>query len=213
VDWRSQPLSDFPPISVSKADTPDCEPHQSAIDYLAKYKKKSTTTTGKTGAYRPPHARNGAAGAASFSTGRTLADLHDLKTSGGLVKPATSIPGYAPVNAVNGSESKAAQKNRRKRANKKENEENASANSTPTPVAPSSTSTSTSSNPADLVVGGVFSLEEKKIRNLLKKLRAIEALKQKQENFEQLEDTQVLKIQTEGAVRKELESLGWNGVL
>lgn len=209
VDWRSQPLSDFPPISVSKADTPDCAPHQSAIDYLAKYKKKSTTTTGKTGAYRPPHARNGAAGAASFSTGRTLADLHELKTSGGLVKPATSIPGYAPVNASNGSESKAAQKNRRKRANKKENEENASATSAATPVA----AASSSSNPADLVVGGVFSLEEKKIRNLLKKLRAIEALKQKQENFEQLEDTQVLKIQTEGAVRKELESLGWNGVL
>jgi translation initiation factor 2A len=240
VDWRYQPLSDFPPISVSKADKLDCEPDKSAIEYLEiQAKKKKSTGPVKTGAYRPPHARTTIQGNSSSSTGRSLADLQEQRQNGYLNRSV--IPGFAPTqtSTVNqGSESKSAQKNRKKRANKKNELGNSSSpeptstllssssnNTTTTTTITTTTTTATATattttnnnnnipsnntNSDSLVIGGVFSIEEKKIRNLLKKLRAIEALKAKQENMEHLEDTQLLKIQTEGSVRKELEALGW----
>ncbi|GAV29008.1 hypothetical protein PMKS-002487 [Pichia membranifaciens] len=200
------------PNVKSPADKVDCEPDQSAIDYLNKQPKKNAANGGKVGAYRPPHARSSAS---SSGTGRSLADLHEQRVGGG----RSFVPGMSPSSsstnvttataaaAAAGSESKSAQKNRRKRANKKN--ENESPASSPAASAPAALTTPATAE--SLVVGGVFSIEEKKIRNLLKKLRAIESLKQKQANNEHLEDTQVLKIQTEGAVRKELESLGWKG--
>lgn len=53
--------------------------------------------------------------------------------------------------------------------------------------------------------------QDKKIRGLLKKIRAIEELKMRLAGGEKLEDTQVKKIATEDSVRKELEALGYNG--
>lgn len=50
--------------------------------------------------------------------------------------------------------------------------------------------------------------DDKKVRGLLKKLRAIEELKQRLAKGEKLEDTQVKKIKTEDGVRKELQALG-----
>jgi len=50
---------------------------------------------------------------------------------------------------------------------------------------------------------------EKKIRSLLKKLRAIDDLKMRQAGGEKLEGTQVLKIGTEAQVRKELNDVGY----
>nr|POE48887.1 eukaryotic translation initiation factor 2a [Quercus suber] len=58
---------------------------------------------------------------------------------------------------------------------------------------------------------GTGSNEDKKIRSLLKKLRAIDDLKMRQAGGEKLEGTQVLKIGTEEGVRKELSVLGYNG--
>lgn len=52
--------------------------------------------------------------------------------------------------------------------------------------------------------------DEKKVRGLLKKLRAIEELKQRLAKGEKLEDTQLKKIKTEDGVRAELEALGAN---
>lgn len=51
---------------------------------------------------------------------------------------------------------------------------------------------------------------DKKIRALLKKLRAIDDLKMRQAGGEKLEGTQVMKIGTEEGVRKELSALGFN---
>lgn len=48
---------------------------------------------------------------------------------------------------------------------------------------------------------------DKKVRALLKKIRAIEELKMRQAGGEKLEDTQVKKIATEAQVRKELKDL------
>ena len=51
----------------------------------------------------------------------------------------------------------------------------------------------------------------KKIRSLLKKIRAIDELKMRQAAGEKLEDTQVKKIATEEGVRRELAGLGFEG--
>ncbi|KAH0548650.1 hypothetical protein GP486_007806 [Trichoglossum hirsutum] len=58
---------------------------------------------------------------------------------------------------------------------------------------------------------GGGSPQDKKIRGLLKKVRAIEDLKMRLANGEKLEDTQMKKIATEDGVRRELEALGWGG--
>ncbi|CAZ82708.1 unnamed protein product [Tuber melanosporum] len=54
---------------------------------------------------------------------------------------------------------------------------------------------------------GTPSTQDKKLRGLHKKLRAIEDLKQRLANGEKLEDTQLRKIRTEEQVRKELNGL------
>jgi translation initiation factor 2A len=55
---------------------------------------------------------------------------------------------------------------------------------------------------------GAAAQSDKKLRGLLKKLRAIEDLKMRQAAGERLEATQVQKIGTEDGVRRELEALG-----
>lgn len=51
--------------------------------------------------------------------------------------------------------------------------------------------------------------QDKKVRALLKKLRAIDDLKMRLAGGEKLEGTQIKKMDTEAGVRRELESLGW----
>ncbi|CEL07746.1 Putative Eukaryotic translation initiation factor subunit eIF2A [Aspergillus calidoustus] len=58
---------------------------------------------------------------------------------------------------------------------------------------------------------GVPSAQDKKVRGLLKKIRAIDELKMRLAGGEKLEDTQMKKIHTEDAVRKELDGLGYTG--
>lgn len=52
---------------------------------------------------------------------------------------------------------------------------------------------------------------DKKMRGLLKKIRAIDELKMRQAGGEKLEDTQIKKIATEQQIRKELEAIGFSG--
>ena len=52
--------------------------------------------------------------------------------------------------------------------------------------------------------------QDKKIRSLLKKLRAIDDLKMRRAGGEKLEGTQIKKMDTEEEVRKELDGLGWS---
>ncbi|WEW57575.1 hypothetical protein PRK78_003042 [Emydomyces testavorans] len=59
--------------------------------------------------------------------------------------------------------------------------------------------------------GNASTPQEKKLRGLLKKMRAIDELKMRLAAGEKLEDTQMKKIGSEESVRKELEALGWNG--
>ncbi|KAH8724555.1 eukaryotic translation initiation factor eIF2A-domain-containing protein [Phaeosphaeriaceae sp. PMI808] len=53
--------------------------------------------------------------------------------------------------------------------------------------------------------------QDKKMRGLLKKMRAIDELKMRQAGGEKLEDTQIKKIATEEQIRKELQAIGLTG--
>lgn len=197
VDWRPRPLELFPPL---KALDDNPAPHQSAIDYVLSHPKSGSSGVAAKpkGAYRPPHARNGNA-----STSSAPQTLYQKEIMSAYKPPAQRgprvVPGMAPPVV---QESKSAAKNRKKRENKK-----ASAEGTPEPA---SQKTEQPQQKDELIAGGVQSLEEKKIRSLLKKLRAIEQLKMRQAGNEPLEETQILKIQTEGKVRSELAALGWS---
>lgn len=80
-----------------------------------------------------------------------------------------------------------------------------------TPAAPAGGPTNQTAPDLTVTSPGAGSPHEKKIRSLLKKLRAIDDLKMRQAGGEKLEGTQVLKIGTEEGVRKELNSLGYTG--
>ena len=79
----------------------------------------------------------------------------------------------------------------------------------PAPAAAPAPATAPAAAPAAAAVDP--SAQDKKIRGLLKKIRAIDELKMRLAGGEKLEDTQMKKIQTEDAVRKELEAVGYNG--
>lgn len=83
--------------------------------------------------------------------------------------------------------------------------------SAPTPATASAASSAPEA--PDLTVtspGGGGSPQDKKIRALLKKLRAIDDLKMRRAGGEKLEGTQIRKMETEDGVRRELEGLGWS---
>ncbi|KAI9775763.1 MAG: hypothetical protein M1839_000891 [Geoglossum umbratile] len=79
----------------------------------------------------------------------------------------------------------------------------------------SNTQTAASVPPSNIEISvtspGGGSPQDKKLRGLLKKIRAIDDLKMRLAGGEKLEDTQMKKIATEDGVRRELEALGWNG--
>lgn len=209
VGWKPQLISLFPQLKQLE-DAP--EPQQSAIDYLASQKKPASATADGSapkprGAYRPPHAR-GSGGGDDKVGGTSLQEMYDSKIAAAPKLGINLISGRARV--VPGAvvpvekESKSAAKNRKKReAKRNANEDEAIV------VAPiQAPAESTSSLDGGVVVGGVSSIEEKKIRSLQKKLRAIEQLKMKQAVGDQLEDTQISKIEKEDEIRKELLALG-----
>ena len=81
----------------------------------------------------------------------------------------------------------------------------------PQPQAPPPIQTENQGPPPDLTVTspGDGNPQDKKIRGLLKKMRAIDELKMRQASGEKLEDTQVKKISTETQIKKELQGLGY----
>ena len=83
----------------------------------------------------------------------------------------------------------------------------------PTPAAANGTSARAPHEAPELSVtspSGGGTTQDKKIRALLKKLRAIDDLKMRRAGGEKLEGTQIKKMDTEDEVRRELEGLGWN---
>ena len=153
------------------------------------------------------------------SNGSTPSPPPGLSRAAGNIPRVRTVVGAPPPVE---KESKAAAKNRKKREAKKQAQEKnnspapeATTSASPVPAQVQAQAQAPASTPAPApatagVIGGVASLEEKKIRSLLKKLRAIEQLKMKQASGETLEDTQVIKISKEDEIRSELQTLGWN---
>ncbi|CAI5758962.1 unnamed protein product [Candida verbasci] len=202
IGWKPQDLGKFPPLKILE---PAPESHDSAKEYLKKKEGANGANAApkKMGAYRPPHARNSNSSTTTSSSLQQRELQNQIKNGPPGLTRTKVVPGAAPVVE---KESKAAAKNRKKReaksnkqADEKENNDS-DKTSTPEPV----------NGQGQGVIGGVASLEEKKIRSLLKKLRAIEQLKMKQANNETLEATQLIKIQKEDEIRSDLLSLGWN---
>ncbi|SJM83646.1 probable Eukaryotic translation initiation factor 2A [Zygosaccharomyces bailii] len=187
-DW--QPKGDNATPQDPKLNPAQLQVHQSAKDYIAKHPKRSGNSgsgTQSKGAYKPPHARRAGAGT------RTVPGMNVVNAK---PSPKSTVPGLVP--GLSPTASKSAAKNK-KRANKKKEEAQSHSAASPSAIPPSEITIKETSSP-----------EEKKIRSLLKKLRAIEALKQRQSNGDKLEDTQVLKIQSEEKVLSELKFMGWS---
>lgn len=176
--------------------------HPSVAEYESKHLKRSSnngngTQSKPVGAYRPPHARK--AGIARSVPGIPIVNAKPQQKT---------IPGLVPGMSPPKSSSKSATKNK-KRSNKKKSDQEENGDDTGSKK--SSPAPPQSPNDDQQSVKETSSPEEKKIRSLLKKLRAIEVLKQRQSNGDKLEDTQVLKIQTEEKVLNELKFMGWEG--
>ncbi|KDQ18700.1 hypothetical protein BOTBODRAFT_29077 [Botryobasidium botryosum FD-172 SS1] len=100
------------------------------------------------------------------------------------------------------------QRNNRKKDGKKDRNDRAENGGTDTPpVVVESQGAPAGGPPADSFADGLDPVA-KKIRNLTKKLKAIDELKEKAKRGEKLEVTQLKKIDTEGDIKKELAALG-----
>ncbi|KAJ5710789.1 hypothetical protein N7488_004945 [Penicillium malachiteum] len=150
------------------------------------------------------------------------------------------VPGAEPVDeylppgaAPGGGLSKSAAKNKKKREAAKKAREEGNPDNQPPPNAPTGPSPNRNRGknngspvngngpakqaapapapPAPVAAAIDSSAQDKKIRGLLKKIRAIDELKMRLAGGEKLEDTQMKKIQTEDAVRKELDAVGYSG--
>ncbi|KAL4969958.1 translation initiation factor 2A [Aspergillus stella-maris] len=120
--------------------------------------------------------------------------------------------GSAPTNGEHQAPAKKENAGKPKDGQRKNGTKQTNGTSKPAP-APAAAAAPAAPAPAEppLADDAVPSLHDKKIRGLLKKIRAIEDLKMRHAGGEKLEDTQFKKIQTEDSVRKELEGLGYTG--
>ncbi|CAK40861.1 uncharacterized protein An11g10630 [Aspergillus niger] len=156
-------------------------PHPSAVAYLSTRKAPVKPA----GAYRPPGAR-----------GQLTPLAFKREDQGGAVFIRDGASGGATVHTTNGF----GRTRRREVPGAEPAEEFLPPGAAPGAAAAAAADAS-----------GAHSAQDKKIRGLLKKIRAIDELKMRLAGGEKLEDTQMKKIQTEESVRKELEGLGYSG--
>ncbi|MBW0513017.1 hypothetical protein O181_052732 [Austropuccinia psidii MF-1] len=192
----------------------------------------ASTSAKPTGAYRPPHARGTSTpshfkredeGGAPYMGSSTTTSNNISARGRGTGPPGSAprrgVPGLAPK--VNGPSNV---KHRKKSHDKQfgfgnENSQGPGfnhSNNTPTdengnshhPNALDTSSKLELDGLTNQVSLGQLSPEDKKRRSLMKKLTAIEQLKERRKKGEKLEMTQIKKIESEAETRKELESLG-----
>lgn len=184
AEWRPQSSSLYP---LRSNIPPAPEPHPSATKAQTNKNGELTTSKPKT-AYVPPHARNRIASSVIPGTTSFRAVQAAALSEASVDKPM----------------SKTALKNKRNREKKK------AAAAAAVDATPEENATPAKAPAAAVAVAASEpQSDEKKIRSLQKKLRAIQDLKVRQVNGDKLEDTQLMKIGTEKSVRKELAELGW----
>ncbi|KAI8814075.1 eukaryotic translation initiation factor eIF2A-domain-containing protein [Cladochytrium replicatum] len=160
-------------------------PERSALSPAPAVSIPVATIVKPVGVYRPPGAR-GTATPAAFLNRDSLPAADTPRSNG---SSNGYIPGMAPPSDGGG---KGGNKNKKK--NRKGGEE-----ILPPPVA--------APPPLPNIPNPAHIEKEKKIKNINKKLKAIEEIKQKIASGEKLELTQVKKVETEAGLRKELQDL------
>ncbi|KAG5269411.1 hypothetical protein AALO_G00201720 [Alosa alosa] len=155
------------------------------IKYQAAPSELGSTEAKPTQAYRPPALRNKPVTASS--------KLHEEEP------PQNMRPGAAGVQQM----SKSALKNQKKREAKKASKQQEKADVPQTEPEP----TPTPANPAPASVSSGDHELDKKIKNVKKKLKAIEELKEQQASGKPLQKNQIDKMQKEAQLLKELEDL------
>lgn len=233
VEWRPQPISEFPLREKEEVKAPSPQP--SAVAWIKAHGGPKEPTV----AYRPPGTRGipaaiPAGAPNSSSTAYMVGGPRAKRTVPGVTPKSQSVPGSSggeeqlsktaaknkkkreAKKAKDGeaasseqrqknSDEDGGEKRSRSRASKPSGEEEKPAHASGSEdngveVTPAPTN-GKSDSPID-------PQQEKKIRGLLKKIRAIEELKMRIANGEDLEETQVKKISKEDSLRKELRSLG-----
>ncbi|KAA1106833.1 hypothetical protein PGTUg99_013885 [Puccinia graminis f. sp. tritici] len=224
ASWRPQAAERFPfrislspaPKNTGNAATPS-----------------PTTPAKPAGAYRPPHARGtttpshfkredeGGAPYIAPTNGGT--NGHSTRGRGGGppgAAPRRGVPGAAPkTNEVPGQKSKKKQPHENKQqspaaesrgsAGQQEHGGVENGKQDANNLLPEgSQAVNKQAGSTDEIPLGALSPEDKKKRSLMKKLTAIEQLKDRRKRGEKLEITQIKKIDSEAETRKELEALG-----
>lgn len=193
--WRPARVETLPPFPAVVPKAP--EPNPSVAQFRPKGDVDSDSGSSKpVGAYRPPGARGSAASLAyardddsAPSSGASTPMFRGGKPAGRYI-PGASVPG-AP--AKEGADKKKKPKNKKKAAAPEEEAAAEVAKLDVKDKAPAA-------NDEDAA--------QKKIRNLTKKLKAIDDLKARVAKGEQLEKTQLQKVETEASVREEIRALG-----
>ncbi|CCD27083.1 translation initiation factor 2A NDAI_0J01910 [Naumovozyma dairenensis CBS 421] len=200
VDWRfpcnfkmvpgSHIIKDWEPISKSH-DEPLVADPKIGKDVKLQIHSSVEDFTSK----NPSAAAIGSKANATKKAGGAYKPPHARRSAGnGTTKSIPGlVPGMSPNDKANGNNTN---KTRRRRTKMNENGTTSDGNSKVEVTNNNNT---------------VASPEEKKMRSLLKKLRSIQALKQRVIDGDKLEDTQLLKIKTEEQVIKDLSNLGWKG--
>lgn len=224
ASWRPEDPDTYPLRQFEAAP----EAHSSAVSVESKAPAKPA------GAYRPPHARGSATPIHFKREDEGGFAINAVDAAQQRVRSRRIVPGAAPTeddtSAAGGETmlSKTALRNKKKREAKKAREtaeaaEQEAQKATPAVVAAAiAPANAAGDNGAvnaltpppglDITNNGVAfksPQDEKKYRGLMKKLRAIDELKMRQAGGEKLEDTQLAKIKTEEAVKKDLSALGW----
>ncbi|KAJ5692133.1 hypothetical protein N7462_001556 [Penicillium macrosclerotiorum] len=233
VTWRPQSITQHP-LGDPLAKLPVA--HPSATAYLSTRKAPVKPA----GAYRPPggaaYVREGVPGAGvaglnGFGKSRRR-DIPGAEPVEEYLPPGAAPGGGVALPGADEKLSKSAAKNKKKREAAKKAREEGVPDNAPPPNAPTGPSPDRNrargknngtpvngapkSAPAPVAAPAPAvdlnpTAQDKKIRGLLKKIRAIDELKMRLAGGEKLEDTQMKKIQTEDAVRKELEAVGFSG--
>ncbi|KAJ1022343.1 hypothetical protein NDA13_005253 [Ustilago tritici] len=187
------------------------KPSDAAASYLA----TKAAIKRPTGTYRPPGARGqntpdmykrideGGSGVTTPTGGASANGTYQAPGSGNRKRTVPGAPGAAPKN--NGANNTNAKEGKKKGGKQQQNGKPAAA--APAAVAEAAAAVSASSGAAEVGGDSGAANLEKKVRNLNKKLKAIEELKMRQAGGEKLEAMQLAKIAAEDEVRKELATL------
>lgn len=200
ASFRPGRVVDTPPFPAVVPKAPE------ANASISLYKPKGGDSNGAAskpvGAYRPPGARGTGASDAyrrdddAPSSGASTPTFKGGKPAARYI-PGASIPGAA---AVPGAAAAGGEKKKRQRTKNKKVDVDG--------VTEAVAKASIDEKPKAAAAANDEDATAKKIRNLTKKLKAIDELKARVAKGEVLEKTQVQKIETEGSVRAEIRALG-----